>query len=116
MEKAREFQKKIKKKKPTSVSLTMLKPLTCGSQKMWKIIKERWEYQTTIPVSWETFMRVKKQQSEPDMEQWASSILWKEYDKAIYCHPAYLTVMQNTPCGMLSWMNHKLESNRWEKY
>ena len=37
-------------------------------------------------------------------------ILGKEYNKAVYCHPAYLTSMQNTSCEMLDWMNHKLES------
>ena len=36
--------------------------------------------------------------------------LGKEYDKAIYCHPAYLTYMQNTSCKMPGWMKHKLES------
>ena len=36
--------------------------------------------------------------------------LGKEYDKAVYCHPAYLTSMQSTSCKMLGWMNHKLES------
>ena len=44
------------------------------------------------------------------MEQWTGSKLVKEYNKAIYCHPAYLTSMQSTSCGMLSWMNHKLEA------
>ena len=34
----------------------------------------------------------------------------KEYVKAIYCHPAYLTYMQTTLCKMLGWMKHKLES------
>ena len=33
-----------------------------------------------------------------------------EYFKAVYCHPAYLTQMQNTSCEMLGWMKHKLES------
>ena len=42
-------------------------------------------------VSWETCVWVKKQQSEPDMEQLIGSKLGKEYDKAVYCHPAYLT-------------------------
>jgi len=37
-------------------------------------------------------------------------ILWKEYIKAVYCHPAYLTSMQSTSCKMLGWMKHKLES------
>ena len=55
-------------------------------------------------------MQVKKQQLEPDMEQWTGSKLGKEYIKAVYCHPAYLTYMQNTLCEMLGWMNHKLES------
>ena len=44
------------------------------------------------------------------MEQWIGSKLGKEYIKAVYCHPAYLTYMQNTLCEMLGWMNHKLES------
>ena len=55
-------------------------------------------------------MQVKKQQLEPDMEQWTGSKLGKEYVKAVYCHPDYLTSMQNTSCKMLGWMNHKLES------
>ena len=36
--------------------------------------------------------------------------LGKEYVKAVYCHPAYLTYMQNKSCKMPGWMNHKLES------
>ena len=55
-------------------------------------------------------MQVKKQQLEPDMEQWTGSKLRKEYVKAVYCDLAYLTYMQNTPCEMPDWMNHKLES------
>ena len=55
-------------------------------------------------------MQVKKQQLEPDMEQWTGSKFGKEYDKAIYCHSVYLTYMQSTSCEMLSWMNHKLDS------
>ena len=54
-------------------------------------------------------MQVKKQQLEPDMEQWTGSKLGKEY-KVIYHHLAYLTYMQSTSCEMLGWMNHKLES------
>ena len=80
-------------KTSTSALLTIPKPLTmwitinCG--KFWK----RWEYQTTSPASWEVFMQVKKQQLEPDMEQQTGSKLGKEYIKAVYCHPAYLTSM-----------------------
>ena len=55
-------------------------------------------------------MQVKKQQLELDMEQWTSSKLGKEYVKAVYCHPAYLTSMQSTSCEMPDWMKHKLES------
>ena len=55
-------------------------------------------------------MQVKKQQLELDMEQQTDSKYEKEYIKAVYCHPAYLTYMQSTSWEMLSWMKHKLES------
>ena len=55
-------------------------------------------------------MQVKKQQLEPDMGQQTGSKLGKEYVKAVYCHPAYLTYMQSTLCKMLGWIKHKLES------
>ena len=55
-------------------------------------------------------MQVKKQQSELDMEQLTGSKLGKEYNKDIYCHPTYLTYVQNTLCEMVGWMNHKQES------
>ena len=55
-------------------------------------------------------MRVKQQQLELDMEQQTGSKSEKEYVKAVYCHPAYLTYMQSTSCEMLDWMKHKLES------
>ena len=44
------------------------------------------------------------------MEQQAGSKLGKEYVKAVYCHPAYLTYIQSTTCEMLGWMKQKLES------
>ena len=44
------------------------------------------------------------------MEQLTGSKLGKKYNKAVYCHSAYLTSVQSTPCEMLGWMNHKLES------
>ena len=47
---------------------------------------------------------------EPDMEQQTGSKLGKEYVKAVYCHPAYLTYMQSISCEMLGWMKHKLGS------
>ena len=55
-------------------------------------------------------MQVKKQQLELNMEQQTGSKLGKEYVKAVYCHPAYLTYMQSTLYEMPGWMNHKLES------
>ena len=55
-------------------------------------------------------MQVKKQQLELDMEQQTGSKSGKEYVKAVYCHPAYLTYMQSTSYEMLGWMKHKLES------
>ena len=53
-------------------------------------------------------MQIKKQQIEPDMEQWTGSKLGKEYVKALYCHPAYLIHMKSISCEMLNWMNHKV--------
>ena len=105
IEKAREFQKNI-----YFCLLTMPKPLTVwittNYGKFWK----RWEYQTTLPASWERCMQVKKQQLELDMEQQSGSISGEEYINAVYCHPVYLTYMQGSSCEMLGWMKHKLES------
>ena len=55
-------------------------------------------------------MQAKKQQLEQDMEQQTGSKLGKEYVKAVYCHPAYLTYIQSTSWEMRGWMKHKLES------
>ena len=55
-------------------------------------------------------MQVKKKQLELDMEQWIGSKSEKEYVKPVYCHPAYLTYMQNESREMMGWMKHKLES------
>ena len=69
IKKAREFQKKnvylyfIDYAKPLTVWIT----INCG-----KFFK-RWEYQTTWPASWETYMKVRKQQLELDMEQQTGS-------------------------------------------
>ena len=57
-------------------------------------------------------MQVRKQQLELGMEKQTGSKSEKEYVKAIYYHPAYLTYMQSTSWEMLGWMKHKLES-RW---
>ena len=100
--------KKQESSRKTSTSLlTMPKLLTvwitinCG--KFWK----RWEYQTTLPASWEICMQVKKQQLELYMEQQTGSQLGKEYVKAVYRHPAYLTYMQSTSCKMPGWISRR---------
>ena len=54
-------------------------------------------------------MPIRKQQLELDMEQQTGSKLGKEYIKAVYCHPAYLTSIQNT-----SWRNARLEEAQLE--
>ena len=71
--------------------------------------------------SCETRMQVKKQQLEPDMEQWTGSKLGKEYVKAVYCtsismYHAYVTYMQRTSCEMPIWMKHSWNQDCREKY
>ena len=66
---------------------------------MWKILKEMGN-QTTWPASWEICIQVKKQQLELDMEQQVGSKSGKDYVKAVYSYPAYLTYMQSTSCEM----------------
>ena len=104
IEKAREFQKPS-----ISALLTVPMPLivwiTTNCGKFWK----RWEYQTTLPATWEICVQVKKQQLELDTEQQTASKSGEEYIKAVYCHPAYLIYMQSTSWEMLDWMKHKLE-------
>ena len=110
IEKARQFQKNI-----YLCFIDYTKAfvwITINSEKFFK----RWEYQTTLPASWEICMQVKKQQLKPDMEQKNGSKLGKEYIKAVYYHSAYLTYMQSTSWEMLGWMKHKLESRLPEKF
>ena len=105
IEKPREFQKNI-----YFCFLDYAKAFGCvDHNKLWKNLQEM-EYQTTWPASWEICMHVKKQQLELDMELQTASKLGKEYVKAVYCHPAYLTYMQSTSWETLGWKKHKLES------
>ena len=67
--------------------LNMPKPLTVWITTNYGKFFKRWEHQTTLPASWEICMQVKKQQLEPDMEQWTGSKLGKEHVKAEYCNP-----------------------------
>ena len=83
----------------------MLKPLTMWITTNCGKLLERWEYQTILPVFWETWMWVKKQQLEPCMEQLIGSRSRKEYDRAVCCHPVCLTYT------LITW-----EMPGWEKY
>ena len=98
IEKAREFQKNI-----YFCFTDYAKVFDCvDHNKLWKSLGmpdiKRWECQTTIPASCEICMQVKKQKLELDMEQQTGSKLGKDYVNGVYCHPVYLTYMQN-----ISW-------------
>jgi len=108
---AREFQKKTS----ASALLTIPKPLTVHHNKL-QIILQDMGKQTTLPALWEICMQVRKQQLELDMEQQTGYKSGKEYIKAVYCHPAYLTYMQSASCEMPGWMKHIGNQNFWEKY
>ena len=82
IEKAREFQKNI------YLCLLATKPLTVWITTNCGKFYKRWEYQTTLPPSWEICMQAKKQQLELDMKQQTDPKLGKEYIKDVYCHSA----------------------------
>ena len=84
----------------TSTFALLIRPnlWLCASQQTVKFLK-RWDYQTSLSASCEICMQVKEQQLEPDMEN--GSKLEKEYVKAVYCHPAYLSYMLSTSCELL---------------
>ena len=105
IKKARKFQKNILLFYWLCQSLSL-----CGSQQTVENSSRDGNTKTTWPASREIFMQVKKQQLESDMEQWTGSKLGKEYIKAVYCYPAYLTCMQSTSCEMPGWIKCKLDS------
>ena len=97
----------------TSASLTTLKLLTVWTTTNCGKVFRRWKYHTTLPVSWETCIQSRSNRTghaTSDSKWFNSSVLGKEYLKAVSCHPAYLTSMQSTSCDMLGRMNHMLES------
>ena len=105
IKKAREFQKNT-----YLWFIDYAKTFDCvGHNKLWKILKEM-GIPDHLTASWEICMQVRKQQLELDMEQQTGSKSEKEYVKAVYCHPAYLTSMQSTSWETLDWKKHKLES------
>ena len=110
-EKPREFQKNI-----CCCFIDYAKSFDCGSQQTAENSSKRWESQTTLPASWEICMQIKTQQLELDIEQWTGSKLGKEYVKAVYCQPAYLTYLQSTSWEILGWMKQSWNQDFQEKY
>ena len=105
IKKAREFQKNI-----YFCFIDYAKAFDCvDHHRLWKILKEM-GIPDHLTCLLRICMQVRKQQLELDMEQQTGSKLGKEYVKAVYCHPAYLTYMQSTSCEMPGWIKHKLES------
>ena len=81
--------------------------------KLWEILKEM-----GIPDHLTCLLKnlyAGQEVTELDMEQHTGSELGKEYIKAVYCHPAYLTSMQSTSCKMLGWIKHRVESRLLEE-
>ena len=103
------------RKTSTSVSLTRPKALTMWITRNWKILQE-----TGIPDHLTCLLRNLYAGQEATVRTGHETTDWfksgKEYIKAVYCHPAYLTYMQSTSCEMLGWMKHKLERRLLEKY
>ena len=102
IKKAREFQKNI-----YFCFIDYAKAFDCvDHNKLWKILKKM-EISDHLTCLLRNLYQVKKQQLEPDMEQWSGSKLGKEYIKGVLAH---LTYMQSTSFKMPGWMKHKLES------
>ena len=106
IEKARECQKNI-----YFCFIDYAKVWLCGSQ---QTMENSSKDGNTRPPPYlppeKSICRSKKQQLELDMEKQSGSKLGKEFVKAVYCHPAYLTYMQSTSWETLGWIKHKLES------
>ena len=106
IEKSRNFQENI-----YFCFIDYAKAFNCvDHNKLWYVLQEM-----GIPDNPNCLLRNLYAGQEPDMEQQTGSKVGKEYIKAVYCHPDYLTYMQSTLCEMPDWMNHKLESSCWEK-
>ena len=81
---------------------------------LWKILQDM-RIPDHLFASWEICMQAKKQQFELHMEQQTGSKSGKEWVKAVYCHPTYLTYMQSISWEKLGWMKNKLESKLLEE-
>ena len=84
------------RKTSTFALLTMPKPLTVWITTNWKILQGRNTRSPDLPLEKNLFLQVRRQQLELDVEQQTGPKSGKEYVKAVYCHPAYLTYMQGT--------------------
>ena len=106
IEKAREFQKNT-----YFCFIDYAKAFDCvDHNKLWKILKEM-----GIPDHLTCLLRHLYAGQEATVRNIRGTMDWfqigKEYTKAVYCHPAYLTSMQSTSCEIPGWMKHKLESS-----
>ena len=104
IEKAREVQKNI-----YFCFIDYTTAFDCmNHNKLWKILKEMGipDHLTCLLIN----LYAGQEVTEPDMEEWTGSKLGKEYVKAVYCHPVYLTYMQSTSCEMPGWIKCKLGS------
>ena len=111
IEKARKFQENI-----YFCFLDYAKAFDCvDHNKWWKILKEMGIPDHLTCLLRNLHCRSRSNTLKLDMEQWTGSKLGKEYNKAVYCHSAYLTYMQRTSCETLGWMKQKSESSQ-EKY
>ena len=104
------FSNKLnERKKNILLQVDYAKAFDCvDHNKLWKILKEM-----GIPDHLTCLLRnlySGQEETELDMEQQTGSKLGREYVKAVYCHPVYLTYMQSTSCEMPGWIKHKLES------
>ena len=96
------------RKTSTSALLTTPKPLTVWITTNWKILEELGilDHLTCLLRN----LYAGQKATELHMEKQTGPKFVKEYVKATYCHPAYLTSMKSSSCEMLGWMKHKLES------
>ena len=102
------------RKTSTSALLTLPKPLIMWITTNCGTFLKKQEYQTTLPISWETYMQVMKQvRTEQGTMDWFK--IGKGVCQGCMLSPVYLTYMQNISCRMPGWMSYKLESRLpWE--
>ena len=111
-----ESQKKQESSRKTSTYalLTTPQPLMVWIKIKWKILNKM-----GIPGHLTCLLRnlyASQEETVPEMEQWTSCKLGKEYVKTAYCHPAYLTYMQSTSCRssqLGAWVGKIPQRREW---